>query len=172
MTLFRCPSASTTITTATTTTATDKQAIFSAGGPTDASPKRHHSCETHMRIDFEPDTLVDNREWRTPSCSVSTSARLVAVRPDRPARGKVQELRDELRQSGDKRDKGYARRKTVLKKIVANMTMGNDSEFTVVGREARLTRCSVTSIPGYGVLYADTGPRYQKEYVVRSLKQD
>lgn len=40
----------------------------------------------------------------------------------------MQELRDELRQSGDKRDKGFTRRKTALKKIVANMTMGNDSE--------------------------------------------
>ncbi|KAK1924965.1 vesicle-mediated transport-related protein [Papiliotrema laurentii] len=41
-------------------------------------------------------------------------------------RGKTQELRDELRQSNDKRDKGYLRKKTALKKIVANMTMGND----------------------------------------------
>jgi vesicle coat complex subunit len=43
------------------------------------------------------------------------------------ARGKAQELRDELRQSGDKRDKGFIKKKTALKKIVANMTMGNDS---------------------------------------------
>lgn len=33
-----------------------------------------------------------------------------------------------MRQSNDKRDKGYLRKKTALKKIVANMTMGNDSE--------------------------------------------
>jgi AP-2 complex subunit beta-1 len=42
------------------------------------------------------------------------------------ARSKAQELRIEL-QAADKRDKGYAKKKTVLKKIVANMTMGNDS---------------------------------------------
>ncbi|WVR05327.1 hypothetical protein IAU60_002341 [Kwoniella sp. DSM 27419] len=41
-------------------------------------------------------------------------------------RGKVQELRDELRGANDKRDKGFLRKKTALKKIVANMTMGND----------------------------------------------
>ncbi|KAI9637892.1 vesicle-mediated transport-related protein [Dioszegia hungarica] len=41
-------------------------------------------------------------------------------------RGKVQELRDELRASGDRRDKGFVRKKTALKKVVANMTMGND----------------------------------------------
>ncbi|ODN83344.1 hypothetical protein L202_01504 [Cryptococcus amylolentus CBS 6039] len=41
-------------------------------------------------------------------------------------RGKTSELRDELRASGDKRDKGFMRKKTALKKIVANMTMGND----------------------------------------------
>ena len=43
------------------------------------------------------------------------------------ARGKTQELGDELRQANDKRDKGFLRKKTALKKIVANMTMGNDS---------------------------------------------
>ncbi|CAK9786920.1 vesicle-mediated transport-related protein [Cutaneotrichosporon oleaginosum] len=41
-------------------------------------------------------------------------------------RGKIQDLRDELRNAGDKRDKGFQRKKTALKKIVANMTMGND----------------------------------------------
>ncbi|RSH79260.1 uncharacterized protein EHS24_001300 [Apiotrichum porosum] len=41
-------------------------------------------------------------------------------------RGKIADLRDELRNSGDKKDKGFARKKTALKKIVANMTMGND----------------------------------------------
>jgi hypothetical protein len=42
------------------------------------------------------------------------------------ARSKAQELRAEL-QVADKKDKGFAKKKTVLKKIVANMTMGNDS---------------------------------------------
>jgi hypothetical protein len=48
---------------------------------------------------------------------------------DAVARGKAQELRDELRAAGDRRDKGFLRKKTALKKIVANMTMGNDSEL-------------------------------------------
>lgn len=48
---------------------------------------------------------------------------------DSTARGKVQELRDELRASGDRRDKGFVRKKTALKKVVANMTMGNDSKL-------------------------------------------
>lgn len=39
-------------------------------------------------------------------------------------RGKVQELRVELQ--ADKKDKGWVRKKTVLKKIIANATMGND----------------------------------------------
>jgi AP-2 complex subunit beta-1 len=53
---------------------------------------------------------------------------------DRPARGKTQELRVELQQSNDKRDKGFTKKKVALKKIVANMTMGNDSECLVQGR--------------------------------------
>jgi hypothetical protein len=44
------------------------------------------------------------------------------------ARGKTQELKQELQQA-DKKDKGFVRKKTVLKKVVANMTMGNDSEL-------------------------------------------
>ncbi|GHJ87409.1 hypothetical protein NliqN6_3811 [Naganishia liquefaciens] len=40
-------------------------------------------------------------------------------------RTKAQELRIEL-QAADKKDKGYAKKKIALKKIVANMTMGND----------------------------------------------
>ncbi|KAI9627548.1 hypothetical protein H4Q26_017332 [Puccinia striiformis f. sp. tritici PST-130] len=40
------------------------------------------------------------------------------------SRGKVQELRAELQ--NDKKDKGFQRKKNTLKKIVANMTMGND----------------------------------------------
>ena len=38
--------------------------------------------------------------------------------------GKIQELRAEL--NSDKKDKQHVKKKTVLKKIVANMTMGND----------------------------------------------
>ncbi len=39
-------------------------------------------------------------------------------------RSKVDELRTEL--NADKKDKGWVRKKTVLKKIIANATMGND----------------------------------------------
>ncbi|EPQ31190.1 uncharacterized protein PFL1_01378 [Pseudozyma flocculosa PF-1] len=39
-------------------------------------------------------------------------------------RGKLQELRADL--STDKKDKGWVRKKTTLKKIIANATMGND----------------------------------------------
>lgn len=39
-------------------------------------------------------------------------------------RGKVQELRAELQV--DKKDKGWVRKKTTLKKIIANATLGND----------------------------------------------
>lgn len=45
-----------------------------------------------------------------------------------PARSKAQELRIEL-QATDKKDKGFVKKKTVLKKVVANMTMGNDSQY-------------------------------------------
>ena len=70
----------------------------------------------------------------------------------------MQELRDELRQSGDKRDKGYVRRKTVLKKVVANMTMGNDSTFSSDHLTIGETHVgSVTVVPGYRVLHADSG---------------
>ncbi|KAN0061987.1 hypothetical protein ACQY0O_005982 [Thecaphora frezii] len=39
-------------------------------------------------------------------------------------RGKIQELRADL--SAEKKDKGWVRKKTTLKKIIANATMGND----------------------------------------------
>ncbi|CAG8803215.1 2531_t:CDS:2, partial [Gigaspora rosea] len=39
-------------------------------------------------------------------------------------RGKIHELRTEL--NSEKKDKQHTKKKTVLKKIVANMTMGND----------------------------------------------
>lgn len=65
-----------------------------------------------------------------PNSSVSSFTVIAIAIADRRllARGKTQELRDELRQANDKRDKGFTRKKTALKKIVANMTMGNDSE--------------------------------------------
>jgi AP-2 complex subunit beta-1 len=39
-------------------------------------------------------------------------------------RSKVQELRSDL--LSEKKDKNYTRKKTTLKKIIANATMGND----------------------------------------------
>ena len=58
------------------------------------------------------------------------------------ARGKTQELRNELRQANDKRDKGFIKKKTALKKIVANMTMGNDSELSILSCRAQLITVS------------------------------
>ncbi|KAF7793028.1 hypothetical protein EIP86_004133 [Pleurotus ostreatoroseus] len=40
-------------------------------------------------------------------------------------RGKIQEFRAEL-QAAEAKDRKFTKRKTVLKKIVANITMGND----------------------------------------------
>ncbi|KAG6911494.1 hypothetical protein DXG01_014568 [Tephrocybe rancida] len=44
-------------------------------------------------------------------------------------RGKIEELRAEL-QAAETKDKKFLKRKTALKKIVANITMGNDSWYT------------------------------------------
>jgi len=82
---------------------------------------------------------------------------------DRVARGKAQELRDELRQSGDKRDKGFVKKKTALKKIVANMTMGNDSTFSNPRWRVIELIISVAFVSGYGLLYADSGSGYQEK---------
>lgn len=42
-------------------------------------------------------------------------------------RGKIQEFKAELQEAERGKDKKFTKRKTVLKKIVANITMGNDS---------------------------------------------
>jgi hypothetical protein len=44
------------------------------------------------------------------------------------SRGTFQEFRQEL-QAAETKDKKYTKRKIILKKIVANITMGNDSSF-------------------------------------------
>jgi hypothetical protein len=44
----------------------------------------------------------------------------------------MQEFRTEL-QAAEAKDKKFLKRKTVLKKIVANITMGNDSEKCLLG---------------------------------------
>ncbi|KAG8783366.1 hypothetical protein FRC16_002422 [Serendipita sp. 398] len=41
-------------------------------------------------------------------------------------RGKIQEFKSELQDAARGKDKKFQKRKTVLKKIVANITMGND----------------------------------------------
>ncbi|KAG5353950.1 hypothetical protein C0989_011438 [Termitomyces sp. Mn162] len=43
-------------------------------------------------------------------------------------RGKIEELRAEL-QAAETKDRKFLKRKTALKKIVANITMGNDSRY-------------------------------------------
>lgn len=50
----------------------------------------------------------------------------------------VQEFRAEL-QAAEAKDKKFTKRKTVLKKIVANITMGNDSPYA-------LSRGNLTSL--------------------------
>lgn len=72
------------------------------------------------------------------------------------ARVKVGELRDELRNTGDKRDKGFARKKIALKKVIANMTMGNDSGLFCAEAPAD---GSVAAVSRDGAVHADTGAR-------------
>ncbi|KAF8344185.1 uncharacterized protein EI90DRAFT_54816 [Cantharellus anzutake] len=50
------------------------------------------------------------------------------------ARGKIQEFRKELEEAESTKDKKFIKRKTVLKKIVANITMGNDTLFPDIVR--------------------------------------
>ena len=60
-----------------------------------------------------------------------------------------QEFRAEL-EAAESKDKKFTKRKTVLKKIVANITMGNDSEQALYcrQRDATLMGCrSVCSVP-------------------------
>jgi hypothetical protein len=81
--------------------------------------------------------LGNHSTWPTRNYSVSTSFLLSSVLIHHlnalptllysTARGKVQELQVELQQA-DRKDKSYAKKKIALKKIVANMTMGNDSK--------------------------------------------
>jgi vesicle coat complex subunit len=70
------------------------------------------------------------------------------------ARGKVQELQAELQQA-DRKDKGFAKKKIALKKIVANMTMGNDSELVA---EAVIERSRVNNycLPRQQCLHSST----------------
>jgi hypothetical protein len=76
------------------------------------------------------------------------------------ARAKASDLRDELRNAGDKKDKGMARKKAALKKVIANMTMGNDSAWKCVWWRADN---SVRAVPRHGAGDADPGARDQEE---------
>jgi len=49
-------------------------------------------------------------------------------------RGKIQEFKAELQDAAKGKDKKFVKRKTVLKKIVANITMGNDSSCLILSR--------------------------------------
>jgi vesicle coat complex subunit len=60
-------------------------------------------------------------------------------------RGKIQEFKAELQDASKGKDKKFAKRKTVLKKIVANITMGNDSSCLFLRRYTR----QVTLRPGW-----------------------
>ncbi|ELU44872.1 adaptor protein complex AP-1 [Rhizoctonia solani AG-1 IA] len=84
------------------------------------------------------------------------------------ARGKIQEFRNELKEA-EAKDKKFVKRKVILKKIVANITMGNDSKFQVllVPRACYLLPyfLSVGLVPGCGAVYEHSGLGNQKEWV-------
>lgn len=86
--------------------------------------------------------------------------------PLSPARSKAQELRAEL-QVADKKDKGFAKKKTVLKKIVANMTMGNDSRHNSDCSSGRMRHAyrlgSGPTVPRYDSVHGDSGSGNQEE---------
>jgi hypothetical protein len=82
------------------------------------------------------------------------------------ARGKIQEFRNELKEA-EAKDKKFVKRKVILKKIVANITMGNDSVSSLLLFICiyRLFICSVRVVPGCGAVYEYPGLGNQKEYV-------
>lgn len=84
-------------------------------------------------------------------------------------RNHFKEFRAEL-QAAEAKDKKFQKRKTVLKKVVANITMGNDSEQkTGLFCAWRTAPCSVTAVHGCRPMscYAIFGN--QEEYVKLSL---
>ena len=80
--------------------------------------------------------------------------------------GPFQEFRQEL-QAAETKDKKYTKRKTVLKKIVANITMGNDSSCCNPPGASRFclmkVRCSVASLRRRRAVHGDTFIRDQEE---------
>jgi hypothetical protein len=80
-------------------------------------------------------------------------------------------------QQADRKDKGYAKKKIALKKIVANMTMGNDSELVVATITTRSqtadvisSRHSVSTLRRCSAMYAYSGAGNQKEYGLRLIR--
>lgn len=82
------------------------------------------------------------------------------------ARGKIQEFRNELKEA-EAKDKKFVKRKVILKKIVANITMGNDSKLTwracQLIRSLNVTFRSVCAISGRGPVYEYSSTGDQKE---------
>jgi hypothetical protein len=82
----------------------------------------------------------------------------------------VQELRAEL-QAADSKDKKGIKRKVALKKVVANITMGNDSVCCLCfvlycsPRELIQYSCSVILVYGCGTMPEFQLGRNQEEYV-------
>lgn len=68
----------------------------------------------------------------------------------------VQEFRADL-QAAETKDKKFVKRKTVLKKIVANITMGNDSWLCQFRLRSGLSRApSVPTIHGCGSMFGNS----------------
>lgn len=89
-------------------------------------------------------------------------------------RGKVQELRAELQL--DKKDKGWVRKKTTLKKIIANATLGNDMSplfndvvacmnIQVLEIKKMVCECNIIVVL-FSILTSSTDPLYLDLYLI------
>ena len=81
-------------------------------------------CHRTPRLRYEPRCKV--LPTRKDSGAHTDASSLLAAAAAAKTHGGVQEFRQEL-QAAETKDKKFTKRKTVLKKIVANITMGNDS---------------------------------------------
>lgn len=90
-------------------------------------------------------------------CDTLSQPAIADIRP-------MQEFRAELH-AAEAKDKKFQKRKTVLKKIVANITMGNDSASQIVCFPVYRVhdRFSVTAIPRRCCLPRDTLTGDQEE---------
>ena len=84
----------------------------------------------------------------------------------------VQEFRADL-QAAETKDKKYVKRKIVLKKIVANITMGNDSRYTSASHRERRCKAhicsSVTIVHGCRAMLGHAASRNKEEYGLPAL---